>query len=387
MTDLVQSRLESSDMLSLVSQTLGKSIVKIPEWQFQPLGGGAGKYSGGLGVFRVSGTARDQDGSYPWSLILKIISGSGEGSQDQAAWNYWKREVLIYQSGLIANLPGSLTAPRCYAVVEYPGDEFWLWLEDIPEADRQWTMTQHSLVARHLGEFNGAYLAGHPLPEAQPWMTWGRAREWATTFAQPRLENTPQHAKTTLGRRWFPGDSFERSYEVWANHQRLLEAFERLPVCYCHHDAFRRNLFARQNAAGAVETVAIDWSITGFGRVGEEIGMATANNLLWMDVPVNKAEELDEAIFSGYIEGLQAAGWQGDVRLARLGYTVNAVIPMGMAWPLFHLTALQDANHENHLETMIGYPLNDIIETWSSVQLFLLDLADEAFRLADGLNV
>lgn len=47
MTELVQSRLESSDLLSLVGTALGKSIVEIPEWQSQPLGGGAGKAAGG----------------------------------------------------------------------------------------------------------------------------------------------------------------------------------------------------------------------------------------------------------------------------------------------------------------------------------------------------
>lgn len=315
-----------------------------------------------------------------------ILSGSGEGSQEQTAWNYWKREVLVYQSGLLDNLPGSLTAPRCYAVVEYPGDEFWLWLEDVQEADRQWTMTQHSLAARHLGEFNGAYLTGHPLPEAQPWITWRRAREWAT-FTEPLLESSPQHAKTPFGQCWFPGDSFERSYKVWKKHQRLLEAFERLPVCYCHHDAFRRNLFARQNAAGAVETVAIDWQITGFGRIGEEVGITTANNLVWMEAPVSEAKELDEAVFSGYIEGLRAAGWRGDVREARLGYTVNAVLLVGMFWPMYHLTAMQEANWVNDMETMIGHPVDDVMKVWASAQLFLLELADEAFRLADELNV
>jgi hypothetical protein len=39
------------------------------------------------------------------------------------------------------------------------------------------------------------------------------------------------------------------------------------------------------------------------------------------------------------------------------------------------------------LETMIGHPLDDIMEAWASAQLFLLDLADEAFKLADELNV
>lgn len=381
----VQSRLELSDLVSLACQVLRKSSIEVLEWQCQKLTAGGSEISGGLGVYRVSGTARDQDGSYPWSLILKITSGNAQGSNEPAAWNYWKREVLLYQSGLLDDLPGSLTAPRCYAVKEFPGDEFWIWLEDMQETESDWTLAQHGLAARHLGEFNGAYLVGHPLPQAQPWLTRGRTREWVT-FIQSIVEDNRQYAQAPLTRRWLSGDSFERLYEVWADHQRLLEAFERLPVCFCHHDAYRRNLFAHDNRDGSRATVAIDWAITGFGRVGEEIGMTTANNLLWMEVPSDKAKELDQSIFFGYVEGLEAVGWKGDVRLARLGYTVNAVLLTGLAWPMVHIAPMQNMTWVTQMEATMGHPIGEIMEAWATTQVFLLDLADEAFKLVDELK-
>ena len=174
--------------------------------------------------------------------------------------------------------------------------------------------------------------------------------------------------------------------KLWANHQRLLEAFEQLPVCFCHHDAFRRNLFAQQNEAGSPSTVAIDWAYVGFGRVGEEVGITTANNLIWMEVATDKAKELDQSIFSGYIEGLQAAGWKGDVRLARLGYTVNAALVQGLAWPTVHLEFMQNPEWAHDMEKSIGHSIDEVFEAWAPTQVFLLDLADEAYKLADELQ-
>jgi phosphotransferase family enzyme len=293
--------------------------------------------------------------------------------------------VLMYQSGLLDNLPGSLTAPRCYALMERPGDEFWIWLEDIRESTPEWTMSEHGLSARHLGEFNGAYLAGQPLPEARPWFTQGRTREWIT-LVEPKVEGFRESAATPLGRQWLSDDSFERTYALWKKREQLLQAFERLPVCFCHHDAFRRNLFIRQTETGSPGTVAIDWAYAGFGRVGEEIGITTANNLVWLNVAASKAKELDQTIFSSYVDGLRAAGWQGDVRLARLGCNLNAVLILGLAWPIAHITRIQDAEWRHYVETLIGFPFEDILEAAASAQLFFLDLADEAFKLIEELS-
>jgi hypothetical protein len=351
MSTSIPARLQSADLLPLACQLTGKSNIEIADWRCQRLSSGGSAIGGGLGVYRVSGLARDHEGETHWSLILKIVSGSaGTGSNDPAVWNYWKREVLVNQSGLLDKLPGSLSAPRCYGVVEYPGDEFWMWLEDVRESVSDWTMAEHELAARHLGEFNGAYLMGHPLPEATPWLTWGRAREW-TMLTAPLIEGSRQNAESPLGRRYFRGDSFERTMKVWANRERLLDAFERLPICFCHHDAFRRNLFLRQNEHGAQGTVVIDWAFVGFGRGGEEIGMTLGNNLIWMEVAPDQAKALDEAVFGGYVEGLRSAGWKGDARLARLGYTVNAVLVEGLAWSIVQLGFMQDPGWVEQMQT------------------------------------
>ncbi|HZG67862.1 MAG TPA: hypothetical protein VEZ12_14040, partial [Herpetosiphonaceae bacterium] len=82
----------------------------------------------------------------------------------------WKREVLAYQSGILEDLGGGLVVPRVYAVMERPGGMVWLWLEDIVEAyATPWPLERYGLAARHLGAWQGTYLAGRPLPDA-PWL-------------------------------------------------------------------------------------------------------------------------------------------------------------------------------------------------------------------------
>jgi hypothetical protein len=383
MSDEFRQRLQSVDatmLTPLVCQALANNALRIDEWQLTPLQKGGGQVIGGvLGIFRFGGRAFDRHTgtSLPWSLILKAFSGTSSGSVDMSTWNYWKREPLVYQSGLLEALPGGLTAPRCYAVHTYPPQEFWVWMEDIQESNSDWTLERFGLAAQDLGRFNGAYLAGYPLPTAHPWMTWGRTKQWCAITA-PLAERIHNYRDTPIVKRLLPGRSFERTLELWAGHSQLLTGFERLPVCFCHHDAFHRNLLARP---GSQELVAIDWSISGFGRVGEEVGITTAVSLSWLGMSAGKARELDQAVFSGYVEGLRAVGWQGDARLARLGYAVNAFLLTGITWMLFWCESLQEAEGRSELEAIMGASVDVAIDQWAEVQPFLLDLGEEAYQL------
>ena len=69
--------------------------------------------------------------------------------------------------------------------------------------------------------------------------------------------------------------------------------------------------------------------------------MTIVGGLGFLEVAASQAQELDEAVFSGYIDGLRDAGWRGDERLARLGCTVNSTILNGLLWNLFFLETLQ----------------------------------------------
>ena len=78
-------------------------------------------------------------------------------------------------------------------------------------------------------------------------------------------------------------------------------------------------------ADGDDQTVVIDWAFVGRGPVGADL-----NPLVWMGialggVELDKAQALEEIVLEGYLEGLREAGWQGDPRQVRLGYTAASV--------------------------------------------------------------
>lgn len=377
--------LTASDLLPIVRQILGKSVEEILDWQVRKMGGGSGEHVGfNLGLYRVTGTARRERHVSPWSAVLKIAGPSGRAEfNDPSSPEYWKREVSAYQSGILAKLPGGLVAVRCYGVDELAGEMYHIWLEDVQEIEGAWTMDQHRLAARHLGQFNGAYLAGHPLPESATWMLPGRMHYWVEA-TPPDEELLLAYSQSDWGR-WLPKENIERMRRLWAQRAPLFDVLERLPVCFCHHDAFRRNLMLRKNGEHRLETVAIDWQKPGPGNVGQEIGVTTAGNLFFVEVPGARAKEHDEAIFTGYCTGLQEAGWQGDLQLARFGYAVTAALTFGVAFTVM-LAKGMSRNGPARFEAGFGLPINDILDQWEVILPFLLDLGDEALELLPSIE-
>lgn len=153
-------------LTEIARQAAGAAEFELLDWRVNQIGGGLGNPVS-VGLYRVSGIGQDGDKRMAWSSILKVIqspanagwSDMGEG-EDQTHWNYWKRELLIYQSGLLDGLPDGLLAPRCYGTVELAGNIACLWLEDVADVDENaWTLDRFALTARHLGRLNGRFIA------------------------------------------------------------------------------------------------------------------------------------------------------------------------------------------------------------------------------------
>ena len=207
------------------------------------------------------------------------------------------------------------------------------------------------------------------------------------TFAAPLFEPFQHYARSEMGQRWLPEHSVDRIQKLIANHQALLRQIDTLPVCLCHHDAFRRNLLLRDRGDAEAQTIAIDWAMMGYGGVGEEVGVTTAVALHWLEVAADHAQKLDRIVFESYVAGLRDAGWQGDVRLARFGYTTTAALVIGVAMAMISgVYVLSSDDGIRSTESTIGYKLDDILAQWATIHPFLLDLGDEAVRLAETLG-
>jgi hypothetical protein len=165
----------------------------------------------------------------------------------------------------------------------------------------------------------------------------------------------------------------------------MIEAIDRLPRTFCHHDAFRRNLMARVADDGHEQTAAIDWAYTGIGAVGEEIGTLVSVGIQFMEVDVAQAVDLDEVVFEGYLAGLHDAGWRGDPRLVRLGFAATSALFMGIGGAGGCLQFIL-ADDGKMIENVVGYPIDQILDQWAIMQNYLLDLGDEALMLIDKIG-
>lgn len=369
--------IDSTTLMPLVRRALDSNTVEMTNWDRQQIRGSAGGLSGGWGVYRFLGDARDQGQSVGWSLVLKAIRLTSS-SDDPSSSNYWKREVQAYQSGLLDDLPDGLAAPRCFGVQEQPDGGFWIWMEDVQDdIGSKWPLEHYGVVARHLGQFNGAYLTGKPIP-SQPWLSGGWLRQWVARHA-PTRDQLPSALGHPLVRRAFPPDVAGGLLHLWAEQDRFFDALDRLPKTFCHMDAFPRNLLTRHTAEGDHQTVAIDWAFTGIGAIGEELVPLTQASLGLLMVEMDRAPELDALVFDSYLQGLRDAGWRADPRLVRLGYTATSALRYTQVFTVLDLAF--DEGRRTLWEQWFDMPAGEIADLFAELTRFLLGLADEAREL------
>jgi hypothetical protein len=371
--------IDSATLTPLVQQALDREKVEVAGWTY----GRAHTTGTRTRAYRFSGDARDGGQVVPWSLFLKVIVPQPD-RVDPSGSHYWKREVLAYQSGLLDDLPGGLVAPRCIGVAEQPEGEFWVWLEEVrDQIGPEWPLEHYGVSARHLGQFNGAYVMGRPLP-SYPWLSRGRLRHWATWSAAgiARLRESLDHP---LVRRHYPPRAADGLFGLWAQREALLHALHGLPQVFCHFDAFRRNLFARRTADGDYETVAVDWADAGMGAIGEEIAALVAASLYYREVQWGRAVELDTMVFQSYMEGLRHVGWRGDQRMLRLGYAAASVLRYGLIHPGCCLPILLDDTQRARWAQVMGCSMEEMEDDVAGSLEFFLSLGQEARKLMDGL--
>jgi hypothetical protein len=236
------------------------------------------------------------------------------------------------------------------------------------------------LAVRHLGQFNGAYLAGRPFPQA-PELNGQRLRTWLEAHGErvARIAAAPRNPEV---RQFWPQPVVDEILRLWEERDAFCTALERLPQTFCHGDAIRRNLFSRRGTDGSEETVAIDWEFAGLMAAGEEAGQTVSVAAALFDVEPDDLPALDEALFEGYLAGLRDAGWRGEERPVRFAYAAHAALrnafnAVGATRPDEAQLAAIRQNHGRTWEELAG--------ARAAVRPFLLDRAEEARRLMKSL--
>jgi hypothetical protein len=362
----------SGRLQEVVRTALGEPGAVLGGWDAAPLNARASS------LYMLRGVARVGAAEHPWRLVLKVLVPMA-GLDDPTHIFYWKRERLLYGSGLLDALPAGLCAPRYYGCDEPANGTVWLWLEHVREdGDRAWSLARWALAARHLGQFNGAYLAGRPLPHA-PWLGGRRLRTWLERHGPlvAQIAGAPLNPDIC---QWWPQAVVDAILRLWEERDAFCAALERLPQTFGHGDAIRRNLLARRGADGSEETVGIDWEHAGHYAVGEEVGQTLSVASAFYDLEPADLSALDEAVFASYLAGLRDAGWRGDRRQVRFAYAAHAALrnafnAVGASVPDDTRRAASQKNY--------GRTWEELAERRAAVRPFLLDRAAEARRLLE----
>ncbi len=337
------------------------------------------------GLWRVAGTAHVGGAARAWSVVLKIIGGmAGDPAspfaptEEPGHWNYWRREPLVYASGLLDALPAGLRAPRSFGTTLRGAHEAWLWLEDLAAPTAAgWPPARFGRAARSLGRWQGAYAAGRiPLPDA-PWLSTDWLRAWV-----PPVPATPDPATDPASWRdppldrapsWLPG----AVAALWARRDALLAAVEALPRCLCHRDLWASNLLAAPDSGPGGEIAIIDWSQAGVGVLGEDPANLVFDSAWMYAVPSDDLPTTIPLVIDEYCAGLREAGWVGEERAVRAGYAAIGALRFGLI-ARYVLLLATDPARGTHAVASHGGPLSALVARRIAVVTHALEGMDAA---------
>ncbi len=362
--------LSHSFLTDLSRATSGDATLEVSGWSYKPVAGGFGGAIGGTAIYRITLETTTRP---PSSLILKILYRRPQESESSPY--YWKREYELYRSRWLANMPAdTFSTPAIYHTEDF-GAACWIWMQDIADVKDDWDLAEYQHSATRLGRFNGAWLE-RSLPEAK-WLAhnWHSAIVPALADCFAELDDL---LAAPLAQIALPLTAKAEIQTIWQERALYQGALAELPRTLCHNDAFRRNVLHQPDG----DIVLLDWALAGTGVLGEDLTSLVAVSLHYDRFSQEFAQAVDEAVFTGYIAGLRQAGWRGDTRLARIGYTC-AMTLRGLAGVKQDLNFLRAAdNHERLTQIHNAKSIEDVAAFFAGVRHFrLLKMAREAKTL------
>jgi hypothetical protein len=298
---------------------------------------------------------------------------SRDYTEIQDAFLYWRREALVAESDLLADLPAGLFVPRYLGTTQVSDGDICLWQEMLPPDDHTWTWSNYREAAYRLGQWQGKTHISQSLPDQSqanlPWLS----QNWLAGWTEGSLIYIIDMIAGMNGWQYplllthFSPDELAQLQQLWRERHTLLAQLATLPKTLCHLDAYYANMVWRDS-----DLVLLDWANVGQAALGEELAAFVGATLWFNHAPITEAETLEAAVFDGYLAGLRAVGWDGDA--GHVGQAYRCHMPLRYAFnSLFKMlrTAVEPGFAEEW-ERQTDQPLADILRHEADYIRFLL---------------
>lgn len=239
-------------------------------------------------------------------------------SDEPTHWNYWRREVLAYTTGLAgrAYADAGIVAPELLAAPELPDGAVELWLADATgAAGTSWPVPRLARFARQLGVAQARWVDRVP---DLPWLS----RRWLRQYL---AEGPARRVTDGDDRNWdhpaaapWPEWARRELRRLWTRRDSVLAAAEATPRTLCHLDLWPNNLIA----AGDDGSVLVDWSFTGEGGLGEDVANLIVDSVADGLMDAALLPQITVEVTDGYLAGLRDGGCRVDPDAVRRAIAV-----------------------------------------------------------------
>ncbi|HEY3870230.1 MAG TPA: aminoglycoside phosphotransferase family protein [Actinocrinis sp.] len=274
------------------------------------------------GIWRVRGSRG--------SAVLKIARPPAAAPDGRSSWqwqtsdepthfNYWRREVLAYETGLAATVyaDAGITAPELIAADPRADGGVELWLADVggPSGFR-WPVPRLARFAYELGAAQARWTGRVPQTEwlSRNWLSQYLTYGPISTVSQVRRADW-DHPGVAV----WPAEVRYQLLRLWAEWDRALAAAQAAERTLCHLDVWPANLLLDDEGGGSV---LLDWAFCGDGAVGEDVANLIIDSCTDGLMDAALLPEVAQSATDGYISGLRDGGWSGDPDAVRRSIAV-----------------------------------------------------------------
>jgi len=398
------SGVDPGRLTRVVRRAVGDPEAAVGAWSYERLSWAAINPST-VALYRVFGTAQTGSGQdeVPWVVVLKIVGDvdftdhplDQDYMHNPQDWNYWRREALVFESGLLDEWSGPIRPVRTLGVEHVDDSHAWIWLEAVEGARPRtpWTRLEFVEAAYHLGGLAARWAPEHLSRADHPWLAERWSRGWLRSIRAIGLDHALEHdgcwAHPLLAG-IVPEGSQSRLRSLMADADRLLDVLESLPVTLAHHDPQQSNMFR----TAVDETTVIDWGFCGLAAVGVDLGLFVAGNLNNWAVDPSQAKEHDDAATTAYLRGLADFGWKGDEASVLFARAAAGALVVG-SWCGLQASVLCEHEGPDLGDDASKWPydlaakqqisLEAAMTGWAAAFTYILDLGDAARTLGRRL--